>query len=394
VSSFDRIDHHHLLRSLGTFPARDATARWLNAGVMDGGERTPTTEGTPQGGVISPLLLNVALHGMEDAAGVRYVKSGTHLWTARTAPVLVRYADDLLVFCHSRQLAEQIKARLARWLAPRGLVFNEDKTRVVHLDEGCEFLGCSIRRHRGKLLIKPSAAAMRRIRKRLTAEVRSLRGANAAAVIARLNPIIRGWAAYYRIGVSSEAFQSLDKHVWDLTYGWARHTHRKKPKHWIVNRYYGQFHPARKDRWVFGDPNSRRYLARFAWTRIVRHTMVKGDASPDDPALTEYWARRRAGNSRAVPSRQYRLLAAQGGLCTLCGRLLLDTGQEPQSPQEWEQWLRTANREFRVTRIASGREPNPPDGRVGFRLVHVGCLRHGADSRPVSLHANEPSGLA
>ena len=157
------------------------------------------------------MLLNVALHGMEQAAGVRYYPGAPTRETVRGAPVLVRYADDLLALCHTQAQAEQVKARLAAWLAPRGLAFNDDKTAIRHLDaEGCDFLGYSIRRYRGKLLIKPSTAALRRIRKRLTVEVRALRGANALAVIAALNPIIRGWAAYYRNVVSSRAFAQLE----------------------------------------------------------------------------------------------------------------------------------------------------------------------------------------
>src|SRR5499427_5917732 len=136
---------------------------------------------------------------MEEAAGVRYIRTGANAGTARPgSPVLVRYADDLLALCHSRQQAEQVKARLAAWLAPRGLAFNEDKTRIVTLDQGFDFLGFNIRQYRGRLLIKPSKAAVKRIRERLRAELRSLRGTNAQAVIARLNPIIRGWSAYYR----------------------------------------------------------------------------------------------------------------------------------------------------------------------------------------------------
>src|SRR5205823_13933469 len=123
--------------------------------------------------------MNVALHGMEQAAGVRYITTGSNAGTARPgSPVLVRYADDLLALCHSRQQAEQIKARLAAWLAPRGLSFNEDKTQVVTLDEGFDFLGFNVRRYGAKPLIKPSSAAIRRIRERLRAEVRSLRGVN------------------------------------------------------------------------------------------------------------------------------------------------------------------------------------------------------------------------
>lgn len=114
------------------------------------------------------------------------------------------------MLCHSRGQAEEVKERLAAWLGPRGLAFNEDETRIVHLDQGCDFLGFNIRRFRGKLLTKPSDAALRRIRDRLSTEMKALRGANADAVIAKLNPIIKGWAAYYRIGVSKRAFNDLD----------------------------------------------------------------------------------------------------------------------------------------------------------------------------------------
>ena len=165
AAAFDRIDHDHLLGQLGTFPARGLVAAWLKAGVIDRGHFAPTERGSPQGGVISPVLMNVALHGMEEAAGVRYITTGSNAGTARPgSPVLVRYADDLLALCHSREQAEQVKARLAAWLAPRGLAFNEDKTRIVHLDDGVDFLGFNVRRYRGKLLIKPSKAAVKRIR--------------------------------------------------------------------------------------------------------------------------------------------------------------------------------------------------------------------------------------
>jgi RNA-directed DNA polymerase len=140
------------------------------------------------------VLLNIALHGMEQAAGVRYKTTGPRAGqTATGSPVLVRYADDLVALCHSRDEALEVKARLASWLAPRGLVFNEDKTRVVTLDEGFDFLGFNVRRYHGKLLIRPSNAAQRRIRERLRSEIWSLRGANTRAVIRRLNiPVYPG----------------------------------------------------------------------------------------------------------------------------------------------------------------------------------------------------------
>ena len=183
--------------------------------------------------MVSPLLLNIALHGMEEAAGVRRQLTGVHAGeTRRDSPILIRYADDFLALCHSQEQAEQIKASLAGWLAPRGLVFNEDKTRIVNLDDGFDFLGFTVRRQSGKLLIKPSKAAIRRIRGRLRTEMRSLRGANVAMVLKRPTPIVRGWAAYYRAVVSSEVFSALDRYLWKLgrDHGLLpRLDHRKSP---------------------------------------------------------------------------------------------------------------------------------------------------------------------
>jgi hypothetical protein len=149
---------------------------WLTAGVFEPGKGfAPTEDGSPQGGVISPLLLNVALHGLEEAAGVRFKTDGTR--TALTSPVLIRYCDDFVVCCHTRQQAGQVKAQLAEWLAPRGLAFNEDKTRIVSLEAGYDFLGFNVRRYRnGKLLIKPSKAAVRRVKRKLAEQMRRLRG--------------------------------------------------------------------------------------------------------------------------------------------------------------------------------------------------------------------------
>jgi Group II intron, maturase-specific domain/Reverse transcriptase (RNA-dependent DNA polymerase) len=154
------------------------------------------------------------LHGLEQAAGVRYRTTGSNAGeTVPGSPVVIRYADDLIALCHSQRQAEQVKVKLAQWLAPRGLVFNEDKTRVVHLDTGCDFLGFNVRRYDGKLLIKPSKAVIQRIRERLRTEIHALRGSNAAAIIAALTPIIRGWAAYYRGVVSKRTFRALDDYL-------------------------------------------------------------------------------------------------------------------------------------------------------------------------------------
>ncbi len=235
ASAFDRVGHDHILDQLGAFPARGLVRDWLRAGVVDGTGFAPTEEGTPQGGVISPLLFNIAMHGMETAAGAehRWDPYRGSMASVTGTPVLVRYADDLVALCDSREQAESVKERLTPWLASRGVAFNEDKTRIVHLDEGLDFLGFNVRRYGQKLLIKPSAEAVRRVRKRLSAEMAALRGANVAAVLRKINPIVRGWAAYYRGVVSTETFHKLDRHIWRLTYKWAAFRHCGKSKHWV-----------------------------------------------------------------------------------------------------------------------------------------------------------------
>lgn len=374
-AAFDRISHDHILNQLGTFPGRKMVLGWLKAGVVEKGWFTPTGEGTPQGGVISPLLLNIALHGMESAAGVRYRtdQDGNIVEVVRSVPVLVRYADDLLALCSSQEQAEQVKARLSEWLAPRGLTFNEEKTQIVHLSQGVDFLGFNIRRYgSGKLLVKPSRAAVKRIRKRLADEIRALRGANAAAVLAKLNPIIKGWACYYRTVVSSRVFNALDAYVWKLTYRWALHGHQNKPTRWVVDRYYGAFNTARKDRWVFGNRDNGAYLIKFSWIPIVRHQAVKSGASPDDLELTEYWAkRRRRRKPPPLDQPTLRLLKAQEGRCLECGDYLLYADQEPQTPEEWGTWFTVVRKALRKEVLTL--QNDGPGDRNHIHLLHSYC---------------------
>nr|WP_281258362.1 reverse transcriptase/maturase family protein [Actinomadura mexicana] len=145
AAAFDRIDHETLMEAIGLFPAREMVREWLRAGVFEAGRGFATEEGTPQGGVISPLLLNVALHGLETVAGARYRTAGPKAGGSYPdSPVLIRYADDLVGLCHTRHQAVLIKERLARWPGGRGLSFNEDKTRIVQVAESFDFLGFNV----------------------------------------------------------------------------------------------------------------------------------------------------------------------------------------------------------------------------------------------------------
>jgi RNA-directed DNA polymerase len=327
-------------------------------------------------------------HGKEQAAGARYRKTGREASQFVTGcPVPVRYADDFVVLCHSRQEALEVKARLASWLASRGLSFNEDKTRVVPLNEGFDFLGFNVRRYGTKPPIKPSKAAVRRIRERLRTEMRSLRGTNAQAVIKRLNPIIRAWAAYYRTQVSSDVFNQLDHYLWRLTYKWARYSHQNKPKTWVAARYWGKFNKSRQDRWVFGDRKSGAYMHKFSWTRILRHRLVRHGASPDDPELADYWAwRRRKGVPLPINKTTQELTDAQDGRCSICGGVLFAVEDRPQNPHEWEKWLTS-----RATVITTATQRPDPTEEATPRLMHAECRR---GLGPGLRTAYEPSGLA
>jgi RNA-directed DNA polymerase len=389
AQAFDKLAHDHILAMLGTFPARGMIREWLKAGVVEQGRLHRTEDGVPQGGVVSPLLLNVALHGMEQAAGVRYHPTGQSPGRVIVAgcPAAIRYADDFVVLCHSRQEAFEVKARLADWLASRGLSFNEDKTRVVTLNEGFDFLGFNVRRYGTKPLIKPSKAAQRRIRERLRTELRSMRGTNAPTVIKKLNPIIRGWAVYYRTQVSADVFDALDQYLWELTFKWARFSHANKPTRWVVARYWGRYNKSRQDRWVFGDRKSGAYLHKFQWTNIVRHRIVMGVASPDDPALAEYWATRRRKTRPPIDKTSLWLLKAQDGRCAICGSAFLPDDDRPQNPPEWEQWLTGARKGIAKVVIPQATEPDEQEPR----LVHVRCR----DGNGLALlSAYDPVGLA
>ena len=226
----------------------------------------------------------MALHGMEGAAGVRYQSSASnagHLMA--DSPVLVRYADDLVVLCHSLEAAETVKPELAAWLAPRGLAFNEDKTKIVHLDEGFDFLGFHVQRHRGKLLITPSKAALVRIRDRIATELKALAWGSGSGGDPAAEPDHSGLVVLLpgSGGVGGLRLAGHSPVASHLQVGQTEPPN--KSKRWVVARYFGSFHPGRPNRWVFGDRKSGAYLVRFSWTRIVRHQLVPGRASPDDP---------------------------------------------------------------------------------------------------------------
>lgn len=358
--AFDNIDQDYLLKALGDVPGRELIRQWLKAGVIEEGDFQETPLGTPQGGVISPLLLNVALHGMEDALGVKYNSKGRNVGK-RT---VVRYADDFIVGCESQEDAQSVKDEiLPGWLGERGLHLSEEKTRIVHLSEGFDFLGFNIRHYPApqttatgqKLLIKPNKEAIKALKEKLLGIWRKMNGQNVQAVLANLNPVIRGWANYHRTCVASETFRKLDQWMYWRAVRYARRTHPTKPVYWLRNRYWGALNPKHKgDKYVFGNKKTGAFLLKFMWFKIERHVLVKGKSSPDDPGLRDYWENRRKVNIRHLSPSDLKIAEAQDWACPVCGKHLMN-GE-------------TLDRHHKSARADGG-----PDSYRNLVLVHHFC---------------------
>ena len=332
--AFDNLEHKAILDALATFPAKGLVHQWLKAGYVEHNVKHTTPTGTPQGGVISPLLANIALHGLEDALGIRWLNAGTYINRSGKYAV-VRYADDFVILTDTKQKAEEAIERLEPWLKARGLEFSKEKTSIKHVHDGFDFLGFTIRRFASKkkkngfvTLTTPSKKAVTSFRRRLTDEWRRLNGAPAEVVIRTLTPILIGWANYYQTGASKTVFSAIDMHMYERSQRWAKRQHPNKSKTWREDRYFGRFHPGHNDSWVFGDKDTGLYLPKLSWLKIARHTKVPGAYSPDNPNLKTYWAERRA-KAVKLPLQRYRLAARQDFLCPVC-RASLQNGEELQ----------------------------------------------------------------
>lgn len=285
-SAFDNISHEHILKAIGPMPGRELIRGWLKAGYVEADFFHETESGTPQGGVISPCLLNIALNGLQDALGPAYG--------------YVRYADDFIVCARSREELEAAKLTIEEWLQPRGLQLNPEKTKIVHVDDGFNFLGFSIRRYKGKCLVKPQKEKVLAFLQRLRSWLNNHKQAAAEHVIWHLNPILRGWSENYKHVVSKQVFAYVSSQIWKMLWKWCLRRHPNKGKYWVAKKYFSSHGNVN---WKFQATGGKQtvYLFDVASVRIERHTKVKGAASPDDPALKDYWVARqqqRTGRTR------------------------------------------------------------------------------------------------
>ena len=337
---FDRIDRNTLLRKIDTFPSLQRQIKqWLQAGIMDSGVFIETDRGTQQGSVLSPLLANIALHGLETHLRSQFpwqltVEEADARRTMNWKPQIIRYADDWLVLHRDKAVVEHCRELAERWLQTMGLELSEKKTRIAHTlyseegKAGFTFLGFDIRQHRVsqhntvqergfKTLIKPSKEASRHHYRHLAEMINRNKTARQENLIGLLNPVIAGWSNYNRAVVSKAVFQTLDQQLYHRLIRWARFRHPRKSGHWRISRYW-EITPGKG--WEFKATNGLK-LNRHGDVPIVRHAKVRRQASPYD-GNWRYWATRR-GHHPGISMRLAKLLKKQYGRCQACGLVFM-----------------------------------------------------------------------
>jgi RNA-directed DNA polymerase len=344
---FDNIDHNKLLAKLKTYPTlKNQVKAWLESGVMENKDLVTTDKGTPQGGVISPLLANIALHGMElevkkYARTLKGIKKNNEYSLS-----LIRYADDFVILHKDIRVILKCKEIIENWLEEIGLELKPSKTKMSHTlyehtgNTGFDFLGFNIRQypvgrsHTGKssnrnqlgfkTIIKPSKDKVKSHLKKIGDVIRNHKSVSQEVLITKLNPIIRGWSNYYSSVCSKETYAECDYILYQQLKRWAERRHNKKSKSWVANKYWQSDYSNGKMRnWCFTThEEGGMKLLKHSDTPIVRHIKVKGNKSLFDGDLM-YWSSR-LGKHPEVSTRMARLLKKQKGKCNHCGLYLKD----------------------------------------------------------------------
>lgn len=329
---FDNINHNKLLEIVGNFPQRNLIAKWLKAGYIDKNTFHPQEAGTQQGGIISPLLANIALHGMEAAIGVKYDKRGLSIGKR----IFVRYADDFCIFCETKEDTLIAKEIINDWLNQRGLNISEEKTRIVHITEGFDFLSFNVRQYKVKntktgykLLIKPSKEFVKKCKRDIREIFLNNIGNTVDNLIGLINPVIRGKANYMKYHVASKIFSDLDNYLFIRQVRFVKRTHPNKNSKWTSNKYWGNLslqNPGYK--WVFGNKVTGNHMLKFSWTKIERHPLVSKRNSPDDPSLKDYWKKRNNKTNKSeaqkLNKRKQEIAKNQNYICPVCGESIFN----------------------------------------------------------------------
>lgn len=328
---FDHISHPWMIQNIPM--DKEVLTKFLKAGFVESGQLFTTEEGTPQGGVISPILANMVLDGLENLLLARFPRKRGHNVN------LVRYADDFIVTGATKEICEEVKEIIEPFLRERGVELSQEKTTITHIDDGFDFLGWNFRKYAGKLLIKPSKKAI----KKLLAKVRKIIKENPTIsqreLIRLLNPVLSGWRNYHNHVVAKDAFGYVDNALFEALWLWARRRHKNKGQKWIKERYW---HRLGNDNWVFYDDRAsiskeNPRLIRVQKSPIVRHPKLNTSMNPY--LDTQYFerramilgARRLTGDFRQVWEKQK-------GQCPICKQPILEHTEAHVHhiwPKEW-----------------------------------------------------------
>ncbi len=328
TSCFDRINHGWLLDHIDM--DRVLLGKWLKAGYLEKQALFATTEGTPQGGIISPALANRTLDGLQRLLADRF---GTPRSRQRKCKVhLVRYADDFIITGTSKVLLEyEVKPLVEQFLQERGLELSHEKTRITHVEDGFDFLGQTIRRHRdGKVLIKPSQRNVKTFLTKIQETIDNSGSMTAGDMIWRLNQQIKGWTMYHRFVVSGRTFAAVDNRIYWSLRRWCRKRHRNKSWGWIKKKYFQR--SGDNNNWVFTgvirDSKGKGWpiqLMKAAGVKVFRWQKIRSDANPYDPAWELYLEERECWKWTHTLAKRGRidyLWREQGGKCVVCGQSL------------------------------------------------------------------------
>ncbi|HMM44023.1 MAG TPA: group II intron reverse transcriptase/maturase [Candidatus Macondimonas sp.] len=318
---FDNISHDWLLANVCMDKAM--LHKWLKSGYMERGNLYRTMAGTPQGGIVSPVLANRTLDGLQERIDTLF----NTVREAREAKVhVVRYADDFVITGNSKDLLERrVKPIVSEFLAERGLTLSEAKTHVTHVEDGFDFLGWNVRMRKSRLIIQPSKRNVLAFLSKVRGTLNRQKGASQSQVIETLSPIIRGWANYHRSQMATRTFAECDHLIWDALWRWSVRRHPNKGRKWIKQRYFQQI----KGRdWRFGEKD--RLLPYLGGVRKKPHIKIKAEANPYDPEFDLYLSSRLAGrmiNMLKGRKRLRWLWRFQDGLCPECGqKITMESG--------------------------------------------------------------------
>ena len=317
---YDNISHDWMIANVPT--DKTILRKWLKAGFVYRNELFPTEAGTPQGGIISPVLANMTLDGLEARLAEKFPNAKLRGLKMN----MVRYADDFIITGNSKEWLEtEVKPAVMEFLAERGLVLSPEKTKITHIKEGFDFLGWNIRKYDSKLLMKPSKANVKAHLDKIREVIKANKTAKQANLVRLLNPILRGWANYHSHVVAKETFARNDDKVWSMLWQWATRRHPKKGGRWVKEKYF-QTRGVRH--WVFAATEKREdgtqrevILLNESDTPIQRHVKIKSDANPHDPKWEQYFETRwgkKMLNSVRGRKKLYRVWSRQDGTCPVC----------------------------------------------------------------------------